>query len=101
MGNDGDTTRYRLDIDDTGDGFGRRGAFAGASLSFIIGIIWTLNSSTLGWMLVGRCIMGTGVGLGLAYVRAVAERHGGRVRAQGAPDQGCQVTLSLPAARGD
>jgi len=48
------------------DGFGRRGAFAGASLSFIIGIVWTLGSSTLGWMLVGRCIMGIGVGLGLA-----------------------------------
>lgn len=37
-----------------------------------------------------------GLGLGLAYVRQVAERHGGSVSAQGAPDQGCQFTLTLP-----
>ena len=41
-----------------------------------------------------------GIGLGLAYVRAVAERHGGTVRAEGAPEQGCTVSLRLPGAIG-
>ena len=48
------------------DDYGRRGAFVGAAVSFIVGILWTVLSPTLGVMLVGRCIMGVGVGLGLA-----------------------------------
>lgn len=41
-----------------------------------------------------------GLGIGLTIVRMVAERHGGQASAQGAPGQGCQVTITLPAVRG-
>ena len=37
-----------------------------------------------------------GLGVGLALVRLVAERHGGTVRAEGAVDAGCRVSLLLP-----
>jgi two-component system, OmpR family, sensor histidine kinase MprB len=40
----------------------------------------------------------TGSGLGLAIVRAVAERHGGEVTAESAPDGGTLVRLVLPVA---
>jgi two-component system sensor histidine kinase MprB len=39
-----------------------------------------------------------GSGLGLAIVRQVAERHGGSVEAQAAPDGGTLVRLRLPAS---
>jgi signal transduction histidine kinase len=38
-----------------------------------------------------------GAGVGLAVVRCVAERHGGRVWAEAEPEQGARVHLALPA----
>jgi signal transduction histidine kinase len=40
---------------------------------------------------------GRGVGLGLATVREILDRHGGSVALQSAPGQGTRVTVSLPA----
>ncbi len=39
-----------------------------------------------------------GSGLGLAIVRDVAQEHGGRVRAQGAPGGGTRLSLWLPVS---
>jgi heavy metal sensor kinase len=39
-----------------------------------------------------------GAGLGLAIVQSIASAHGGSVAVNNAPDQGCQVTVSLPRA---
>ncbi|KQP13633.1 ATP-binding protein [Pseudorhodoferax sp. Leaf267] len=38
-----------------------------------------------------------GLGTGLAQVRQIVRRHGGQVHAEGAPGQGCTVTVTLPA----
>ena len=37
-----------------------------------------------------------GVGIGLALVRRVVQRHGGRVRAAGTPQQGTTIYMELP-----
>jgi PAS domain S-box-containing protein len=37
-----------------------------------------------------------GTGMGLAIVRRIAERHGGRVHARGAPGEGAEFVLELP-----
>lgn len=39
-----------------------------------------------------------GLGLGLALARKIALRHGGSIRIEAVPDQGCCVSVSLPAA---
>lgn len=39
-----------------------------------------------------------GLGMGLALVQQVVRRHGGSVRAEAAPGQGCTVWLTLPRA---
>ena len=38
-----------------------------------------------------------GTGLGLAFVRMVAERHGGWVKAENKPDRGARFRIALPA----
>ncbi|MEK6290752.1 MAG: ATP-binding protein, partial [Paraburkholderia tropica] len=38
-----------------------------------------------------------GVGLGMAFVKAVMERHAGEIRVRSAAWQGTTVTLALPA----
>ncbi|MBW3591684.1 MAG: HAMP domain-containing protein, partial [Actinobacteria bacterium] len=38
-----------------------------------------------------------GLGLGLAYVRRIAESHGGRLEVDSAPDKGSRFTLVFPA----
>lgn len=37
-----------------------------------------------------------GIGVGLALARMVVEHHGGAIRAQGSPESGCRISLSLP-----
>lgn len=39
-----------------------------------------------------------GLGMGLALTRRIVERHGGAIWADGVPDGGCRVSLTLPLA---
>ena len=43
-------------------------------------------------------IASPGSGLGLSIVKAIAERHGGRVFAESAPGDGTTFTIELPTA---
>jgi signal transduction histidine kinase len=47
----------------------------------------------------GHAEQGGGVGLGLALVKQIAERHGGSVRCEGRPGGGSRFVLELPAGR--
>jgi signal transduction histidine kinase len=40
-----------------------------------------------------------GIGIGLALVRRVVERHGGLIAATGEPGKGCCISLTLPPAQ--
>ncbi|MBA3058476.1 MAG: hypothetical protein KJ614_15685 [Gammaproteobacteria bacterium] len=42
-----------------------------------------------------------GLGMGLALTRKIVERHGGAFWAQGTPDAGCRVTITLPLAEAE
>ena len=55
-----------LSASSVSDRVGRRGTFVVASVSFIIGILWTVCSTSLPSLLIGRAVMGLGVGSGLA-----------------------------------
>jgi signal transduction histidine kinase len=39
-----------------------------------------------------------GLGLGLALAHKIVQRHGGAIRIEGAPDQGCRASVTLPCA---
>ncbi len=41
-----------------------------------------------------------GIGIGLALVRRIVERHGGTIRASGEIGAGCEISLTLPLAAG-
>lgn len=41
-----------------------------------------------------------GIGVGLALARQIVERHGGTIRARGDLAPGCEISLTLPLARG-
>ncbi len=45
--------------------------------------------------------VGTGAGLGLSIVAAIAAEHGGTARARNHPDGGAEFTIDLPVARED
>jgi len=47
----------------------------------------------------GRAESAGGWGLGLALVRQIAERHGGTVSCEAAPDSGARFVVDLPASR--
>jgi signal transduction histidine kinase len=40
-----------------------------------------------------------GLGVGLAICRSIAERHGGHLRAEAAPEGGLRMALTLPATK--
>ena len=44
---------------------------------------------------------GNPVGIGLAVVKAVIERHGGSIEAGEAPEGGAKFTMWIPEARGE
>ena len=45
----------------------------------------------------GHAEQGGGVGLGLALVKQIAERHGGSVRCEARPGGGSRFVIELPA----
>jgi signal transduction histidine kinase len=49
----------------------------------------------------GTHALGDGSGLGLSLCREIARIHGGEIAAANRPGGGCEITVSIPAGRGD
>jgi signal transduction histidine kinase len=79
-GTEGATAHWRLEVSDNGIGFEPRYA------EHIFGAYKRLHEQSTY----------AGTGMGLAIVRRIAERHGGRAYATGEPGQGAVLTVELP-----
>jgi signal transduction histidine kinase len=40
-----------------------------------------------------------GTGIGLALVKAIIDRHGGKIKAEGKPDEGAKLSFSFPISQ--
>ncbi len=76
--------RVVITVSDTGEGI------AAGDLPLIFDRFYKANAA--------RSLASSGSGLGLSIVKAIVERHGGRVSAASVAGQGATISLDLPAA---
>jgi PAS domain S-box-containing protein len=74
---------YMIRVNDNGQGFNPEYA------ELIFGIFKRLHGHEI-----------SGTGMGLAICKAIVERHGGRIGAEGRPQEGATIWLSLPVPKG-